>query len=126
MKTRRETKRFTPKQIQYLTDKFNVGAQTGRKYDPHDIAKQMRSDELFKNNKDQWLTWQQIGSFWSRLAQKREQAGVGGASAVLPTDEFDLAEIEDNEYANAFDEHIRESIDAVIREVIHMTNAPAD
>lgn len=116
LKVRKPTKRFTVRQRAFLTEKFEEGARTGRKYDPHNVAKQMRRHPDFPS-KDDWLTWTQISSFWSRLSLNRERSSAGLAPAPVD-DEFDIEEAADDAYANAFEEHITESIQSVIDEVM--------
>ena len=72
-------KRFTAVQTDYLRKKFNIGRDTGRKQDPSTVAKEMRrakdadGNRLFPSSKD-FLTSQQIASFFSRLASKSKGA----------------------------------------------------
>lgn len=120
-KVRRPTKQFTIKQKNFLTEKFNEGAATGNKYDPHDVAEQMRKDARFPW-KDDWLKYTQIASFWSRLSRQREQTGgstAGTSSRQEPlVEEYDLEEVADDEYANAYQEHVEDSIQQVIDDVV--------
>ena len=59
----------------YVIKKFEIGEKTGRKLDPGTVAKDMRATKdpngksLFNCN--EFLTSQQIQSFFSRLASKR-------------------------------------------------------
>jgi len=69
LKTRRQTTIFNKKQRDYLIGKFNEGLQNKKKFDPKDVSKDMRKDALFE--KSEYLTWQQIASFWSREASYR-------------------------------------------------------
>ena len=63
--------RFNVKQKEYLSTKFNIGETTGRKADPVVVAKEMMhargndGERLFSC--DEFLTSQQISSFFSRL-----------------------------------------------------------
>lgn len=67
--------RFNSSQKDYLIKKFEIGEKTGRKLDPGTVAKDMRTAKdpngkrLFNCN--EFLTSQQIQSFFSRLASKR-------------------------------------------------------
>lgn len=120
LKVRKPVKQFTAAQKAFLHEKFDEGARTKRKYDPHDVAKLMRKDPRFPSRSD-WLTWTQIASFWSRLSSNRERsAGEAGAAsaATLDSEDYDLEEVADNEYANAFNEHIDEAIRSVIEQVL--------
>ena len=47
LKIRRQTKRFTAAQRDFLPQKFNEGVRTGKKYNPHEVATQMRRDPHF-------------------------------------------------------------------------------
>ena len=116
LKTRRETKRFTPAQVAYLTAKFNVGAQTGIKHNPQDIAEMMRREAQFPEKTD-WLTWTQIQGFWSRLAKQRERKQPANQAQAVPDEdenEIDLEAAGDDEYVNDHNRHIDESIQGVI------------
>lgn len=70
----RRTK-FTENQKQCLYAKFQIGERTGRKADPTEVSKAMRTAKdsngkrLF--NYGDFLTSQQISSYFSRLAAKR-------------------------------------------------------
>lgn len=67
--------RFNSSQKDYLIKKFEIGEKTGRKLDPGTVAKDMRAAKdpngkrLFNCN--EFLTSQQIQSFFARLASKR-------------------------------------------------------
>ena len=67
--------RFTDKQKNYLLSKFLIGEQTGQKLNSSSVARLMMSardengDRLFTNS--EFLTGQQIASYFSRLASKR-------------------------------------------------------
>lgn len=68
--------RFTTKQKDYLTRKFNIGETTGCKADAVVAARDMMTarlgsdgERLFRS--DEFLTSQQITSFFSRLAAKK-------------------------------------------------------
>ena len=66
--------RFTDKQKNYLLSKFLIGEQTGQKLNSSSVARSMMSardengDRLFTNS--EFLTGQQIASYFSRLASK--------------------------------------------------------
>ena len=67
--------RFSTKQKEYLIAKFQIGEQTGQKVDPTSVSRVMRTakdsngERLFDST--EFLTSQQIASFFSRLASKR-------------------------------------------------------
>ena len=67
--------RFSTKQKDYLNAKFQIGERSWQKADPTSVSKAMRTAKvangtrLFDNS--DFLTAQQIASFFSRLAAKR-------------------------------------------------------
>ena len=70
--------RFNEKQKNYLTDKFNIGHETGHKADSEIVAKEMRrardpsGERMFKIS--EFLSQsQQISSYFSRLTAKSRQ-----------------------------------------------------
>ncbi|KAK3742847.1 hypothetical protein QZH41_004529 [Actinostola sp. cb2023] len=71
----RKTKRFTEKQKSYLFSKFCIGETTGKKADATSTAKAMMTardtdgQRLFSSS--EFLTSQQVESYFSRLAAKR-------------------------------------------------------
>lgn len=74
----RRTK-FTENQKQHLNAKFQIGERTGKKADPTEVSKAMSTakdsngDRLFSY--EDFLTSQQISSYFSRLAAKRSVEG---------------------------------------------------
>ena len=73
--TQTRRKKYTDKQKQYLNAKFDIGERTGKKVDPSDVSKTMRTakdsngERLFSY--EEFLTSQQIRSYFSRRAAKR-------------------------------------------------------
>ena len=69
------TKRFSVKQKNYLFTRFSIGKVTGQKADAATVAKAMitardvNGERLFTSF--EFLTSQQVGSYFSRLAFKR-------------------------------------------------------
>lgn len=67
--------RFSTKQKEYLSAKFQIGERTGLKADPASVATAMRKakdvngERLFEST--EFLTAQQVASFFSRLAAKK-------------------------------------------------------
>ena len=67
--------RFSTKQKEYLSAKFQIGERTGLKEDPASVATAMRKakdvngERLFDST--EFLTAQQVASFFSRLAAKK-------------------------------------------------------
>ena len=68
-------RRLNEKQKKYLVDLFLLGEQTGRKANPDEVSKSMRkarnSDGSLLFVSDEYLTSQQITSFFSRMAAKK-------------------------------------------------------
>lgn len=62
-----EAVQFTAKQRTFLIEKFDYGIRNRKKFHPKDVAQKMRKNNLFE--KTEFLTFQQISSFWSRLAK---------------------------------------------------------
>ena len=69
--------RFNEKVKNYLTIRFDLGEQTGRKADPQQVSNDMRkatdeqSNRLFDSK--EWLTKSQVRGFFSRLAATRRR-----------------------------------------------------
>ena len=67
--------RFSTKQKEYLSAKFQIGERTGLKADPASVATAMRKakdvngERLFEST--EFLTAQQVASFFPRLAAKK-------------------------------------------------------
>lgn len=76
---------FNEKQKSYMTDKYNYGKLTGKKVDPCVAAADMRTDGSFR--KDEFLSGQQIASFFSRLCQKEKNT---------TKEDYEAAKIEDS------------------------------
>ena len=97
LKETRKAYRFNDTQKAYLETKFNIGQSTGRKMDPVVVAREMRRSvhsngkRLFKAS--EFLTEQQISSFFSRLVAKR--------ATVHPLDDDIQASQEEANYATA-------------------------
>ena len=68
-------RRLNKKQKKYLVDLFVLGEQTGRKANPDEVSKSMRkarnADGSLLCVSDEYLTSQQITSFFSRMAAKK-------------------------------------------------------
>ena len=88
--------RFNEKQKKYLIDIFLLGEQTGQKADASDVSKSMRKARnadgslLFLSN--EYLTSQQITSFFSRTAAKKS-IQVTSASNLDLDDDDDLHDL---------------------------------
>jgi hypothetical protein len=115
LKDRKENKRFTEAQKQFMTEKFNAGITNSKKYDPRDVAKLMRKDPRFPEKED-WLTAGQIQGFWSRLAQTREKTipENQAASQDDDTDPNSEDQIGDDDIAHRmFEENVDQTIESV-------------
>ena len=75
LKTITKKIRFTQKQNEFLQQQFEIGEQSGRKVDPNEVSKMMRSsrDELGARPflPEEVLTGQQIIGFFSQPAGKK-------------------------------------------------------
>ncbi|KAK3731614.1 hypothetical protein QZH41_015867, partial [Actinostola sp. cb2023] len=96
--------RLTENQKRYLTDVFLLGEQTGRKADPNNVSKSMRkarnTDGSFLFLASDYLTAQQITSFFSRLSAKKSVSpDIDDATAEM------LPAIEEREM-----EHLRQEV----------------
>jgi hypothetical protein len=112
LRTRKATTTFNVRQRAYLTAKFDHGERTGRKLDPQTVAKQMRSEFP----KEEWLKWNQIASYWSRLARVRRGEALSDLAADDDDDEVDQAtaahdvDIEDDPYFNTPEDDMYDEI----------------
>lgn len=86
--------RFSENVKSYLTARFDVGTQTGRKADPSQVAADMRTtrnaDGSRRFSRDEWLTKAQIQSFFFRLSATSRRKGVSRAEDVDSDTEEDL------------------------------------
>lgn len=77
LKEAKKVERFNDNQKNYLEAKFNIGQATGRKLDADVVAKEMRrargadGERMF--GVTEFLSQQQVSSFFSRLAAKRRK-----------------------------------------------------
>ena len=100
LKSSAKRKRFTPTQKEYLTSHFDIGEQTGHKVDPKNVSNSMRKaknpdgSRLFQ--KSDFLSPQQIASFFSRLAKKRKQVDYSDTEDEVEEDEFKEMSNEEN------------------------------
>ena len=88
--------RFSEKVRQYLTSKFEIGEQSGRKEDLRQVSQDMRKakgengERLF--SREEWLTEAQIQGFFFRLSSSRwRRAGLSASTAV--DDKSDVEEV---------------------------------
>lgn len=83
--------RFSKRVKDYLTGKFVIGERTGRKADPAQVEKDMRTARNPSNERQfsctEWLTKPQIQGFLSRLAaSRRKEQGLLGMSVEREED----------------------------------------
>jgi len=69
--------RFTEKVKNYLTARFDLGEQSGRKADPQQVSSDMQKTTDKQNNRlfdgKEWLTKSQVQGFFSRPASSRRR-----------------------------------------------------
>ena len=77
---KRKSGNFNADQREFLITAFNEGERLKRKLDPKTFAKQMRKAKNPNGEQrfspDEFLTWQQISSFWTRLHHARTAAAL--------------------------------------------------
>lgn len=80
LKEAKRVERFNENQKSYLQAKFNIGQASGRKLDPEVVAKEMRRARAIDGERlflvEEFLSPQQISSFFSRMAAKVRQQPV--------------------------------------------------
>ena len=106
-KTHTACTRFSKKVKEYLTRKFVIGEGTGRKADPAQVEKDMRTARNPSNECQfsctEWLTKTQIQGFFSRLAaSRRKEQGLLGMS--VETEEDVECLVKDTERQELLDE----------------------
>ena len=110
LKTITKKARLTQEQNEFLKQQFEIGEQSGRKADPSEVSKLMRSarDELGARRfqPEEVLTGQQITGFFSRLAAKKNLA----PSTVNGGDSDDEVPGEDNRAAEAEATHTMRAV----------------
>jgi len=105
-KTHTACSRFSKKVKEYLTRKCDIGERTGRKADPAQVEKDMRTARNPSNERQfsctEWLTKTQIQGFFSRLAaSRRKEQGLLGMS--LETEEDKECLVKDTERQELLD-----------------------
>jgi len=113
LKTTAGKKRFTETQKNYLMDIFTKGEVTGHKADPAEVSRSMRKaknpDGTRMFDKSQFLTPQQISSFFSRKAKRKvvsscEQDGMNEDESGNEQD--DIAELTLTELINEVNDKV--------------------
>ena len=98
LRSAKKSPRFSSKQKSYLDEKFRIGEETGNKADPEQVAKDMRhakeEDGSRKFTSAEFLSPQQIKSYFSRASAKLRQSGIpddddeSDAQAAAEQDEY--------------------------------------
>ena len=107
LKQAKRATRFTETQKEYLVARFNIGQESGMKLDAAAVAKEMRrargadGERLFKIS--DFLTAQQVASFFSRTAAKLKQQTAPGE----PPSEYDILAMEEESNISNTKETVR-------------------
>ena len=88
LKKTKEAVSFSEKQRSFLLENFDKGIQKRKKFSPEDIVKEMRKNPSFE--KGEFLSTQQIASFWSREAAKRRGDPTTTSSRPVSADDNDF------------------------------------
>ncbi|KAK3735997.1 hypothetical protein QZH41_018257 [Actinostola sp. cb2023] len=92
LKFTRKATRFNDSQKKYLNEKFGIGQQTGHKLDPANVARDMRFAKGTSGAKHfslkEFLTAQQIQSYFSRKAAKPQQQTVEDEGAAREQQQY--------------------------------------
>lgn len=94
LKTTKKATRFNDAQRRYMEEKFNLGQATSQKQDSATVvrdmrfAKKMDGSKLFKRN--EYLSPQQIQSYFSRMAAKSRQGDLSETDVLAAQDELML------------------------------------
>lgn len=111
--------RFSENVKVFLTARFDIGTQTGRKADPAQVAMDMRTtrnaDGSRKFSRDEWLTKGQIQSFFSRLSAANRKKGSSRAETIETDDEGDLLLQEEIAFLN--DERRDKEVEDILNKV---------
>ncbi|VDI65821.1 Hypothetical predicted protein [Mytilus galloprovincialis] len=77
LKKRKKAVRFSPKVKDYLAVLFNAGELSGKKTSPYTVSNQMRNEIDSQGNRlfspSEWLSHQQIRSFFGNLCIKKQK-----------------------------------------------------
>lgn len=93
----RKTSRFSVKVKAHLLQLFYDGEDTGHKADPNDVARHMRRNKTFI--KEDWLTPQQIKSYFSRLASLLRAGRLAKPDTEVSNEESNVLDVEAEEAA---------------------------
>ena len=92
LRASKKTYRFSEKQKDYLLAKFEIGESTGRKVDANTVAQDIRrvrdSDDERLFQASEFLSSQQITSYFCRLAAKRRKAAPTESDLIAIEEEI--------------------------------------
>ncbi|XP_064637531.1 uncharacterized protein LOC135493845 [Lineus longissimus] len=83
LKSKKQSKRFALPVKDFLFEEFMRGVDTGRKENPSLVAKKIK----LRFQKEDWLTMQQVSSYFSRLAAQQKCGSLKKGTADIHTDE---------------------------------------
>ncbi|KAK6173861.1 hypothetical protein SNE40_017244 [Patella caerulea] len=89
LKESRTRRRFSEPVKNFLLDEFMRGVETGKKEVPANVAKKLKT----RFAKEEWLTAQQIASYFSRLAAQQKSGLPFPQSTVAAEDEDAVSEV---------------------------------
>ncbi|XP_078349911.1 uncharacterized protein LOC144634762 isoform X2 [Oculina patagonica] len=99
----KRSNRFSDQVKKFLLEQFMIGEETGRKVTPGEAAKRMRSqrDTAGKLNfgKGEWLTVQQVTSYFSRLAAMKKLGQLPAAVESIEEDDIEAVVEQTQRYA---------------------------
>lgn len=100
LKEAKRVDRFNDNQKSYLQAKFNIGQATGRKLDPEVVAKEMRRARATDGERlllvEEFLSPQQISSFFSRMAAKVRQQQVTDQDVLAVEEQVNFCSARDS------------------------------
>ena len=86
LKASKSGKRFNDNQVTYLNEKFAIGQATGLKAEPEQVARDMRRAKMENGGRrfkyEEFLSSQQVKSYFSRKVAKIKQVGESGVETV--------------------------------------------
>ena len=115
-------RRLNEKQKKYLIDLFVLGEQTGRKADASEVSQSMRKacnadgSLLFKS--DEYLTSQQITSFFSRTAAKKSIKTPSASNTGEDDDEFKDDDDDDDDLDDLLSAMAEKELEQMRQEVL--------
>ncbi|XP_051796513.1 uncharacterized protein LOC127531379 [Acanthochromis polyacanthus] len=89
----------------YLQELFETGRRTGRKSDPADVARDLKSARMATGAKrfksDDWLSASQVASYFSRLAAAHHTQSAPDSTTTAENDDSDARAVEREELRNS-------------------------